>query len=194
MLAVPLTVLHASESVGGEPVIPGVLFTAEREQIESERRALEELYLAYEAEGHVIEVEDDGPDDDQRGFTPGFLADMAPLAVAQPVSEPLPDAGEPEETESGLSRKDAKRSKRASWGLPASAILLTVVIGGAAAGIGGGPDDVADGESALEQDMRRAAVATPALAARRNGVVDSAGGTVALPDSASRQRQDTATP
>ena len=31
----PLTVLHASESVGGEPVIPGVLFTAEREQIES---------------------------------------------------------------------------------------------------------------------------------------------------------------
>jgi putative transcriptional regulator len=31
----PLTVLHASEAVGGEQVIPGVLFTADREQIES---------------------------------------------------------------------------------------------------------------------------------------------------------------
>lgn len=169
-----------------------VFHRAEREQIEAERRALEELYLAYEAEGHVIDVEEEGSDDDQRPFTPGILADMAPLAVAQPVVEPLPEAGEPDETESGLSRKEAKRSRRASWGLPASAILLTVVISGAAVGIGAGRDDATDQESSMERDMRRAAVATPALASRR--AVDSAGGTVALPDSTARRLQDTTTP
>ncbi|MBA3890921.1 MAG: hypothetical protein H0X64_10345 [Gemmatimonadaceae bacterium] len=164
-----------------------VFHKAEREQIEAERRALEELYLAYEAEGHVIEVEDDRSDDDPGRFSPGLLADLAPLAVAQPVVEPLPGAGDPEESESGLSRDDAKRSKRASWGLPASVVLLTVVIAGTAIGIGRGDDD-GDAEASMDRDMRRAAVATPVLAARRTAVIDSAGGTIALPDSNGRIR------
>lgn len=187
------TIIAERNAMEAEKEGLAVFHQAEREQIEAERRALEELYRAYEAEGHVIEVDDDS-DDQQRPFAPGLLADLAPLAVAQPVIEPLPDAGEPEETESGLSRKDAKRSKRASWGLPASAILLTVVIGGAAAGIGGREDDDSSAEpaaeQALERDMARAAVPTPGLSARR-GVVDSAGGTVDLPDSTSGARDGT---
>jgi hypothetical protein len=169
---------------------------AEREGIEAERRALEELYRAYEAEGHVIEhVDDDlpprgGRSDQSIPGLPPALADLAPIAAAQPVSEPQPDPGDPAETEAGLTKADVRRSNRAAWGIPASVILLVGLVTATAVGIGvtGGSSD-ADTPRPVERTAAAAPAAQTAPARRlaprpAPTVVDSAGGSIVMPDSA----------
>lgn len=167
-----------------------VFNAAEREAIEAERRALDELYLAYEAEGQTIELADEKRDDDSDTPGPTFaaripavFADMAPLAVAQPVIEPAPDPAEPEETESGLTRSAAKRARRAAGGITASVLLLISIISAAAVGVGANRREAADRgtpvDSAVAADLRRAAQPTRTAAIpARPGVVDSAAGAV----------------
>ena len=169
---------------------------AERDGIEAERRALEELYQAYEAEGHVIEhVDDDlpprgGRSDQPIPGLPPALADLAPIAAAQPVSEPQPDPGDPAETDAGLTKAEVRRSRRAAWGIPASVILLVAVVTATAVGIGvkGGSGDTDTPRPA--ERTAAAAPAAPTAPARRLAprpaptVVDSAGGSIVMPDSA----------
>lgn len=189
-----------------------VFNAAEREAIAAERRALEELYLAYEADDRLVDTAADevttpaaGDDDDDDDVRPtrriaATFADLAPLAVAQPVIEPASDATQLEETESGLTRRGAKRAGRAAGGLTASAILLIGIIGAAAAGVGANRRDAADRATPAEReaaaDLARAAQPTRAATPRTGaGVVDSAAGTVAPADSLSAVPQGgTATP
>lgn len=172
-----------------------VFNSAEREAIESERRALEELYLAYEADGHVVvdaEEEartstDDAAPDVQITRVTAALADYAPISVAAPVSEPAPDSEEPmepAETEAGLTRDTAKRSRRAAWGIPASVILLVGIVTATAVGVGAGSDDSRDpAPQREERPAAEQAQPTQLAAPAAPTVIDSAGGTVVTPDS-----------
>ena len=189
-----------------------VYHAAEREGIAAERRALEELYLAYEAEGAVVEVASDDDDRARRDRTPGgeervrrsafalpaIFGDLAPVAVAQPLSEPEGDTIEPAETESGLTRSDAKRSRRASWGAPAGVLLLVSIITAAAVGVGAtrDTDDTAAARAgrpaATTRDIRPSATTRDVRAAAPGAaVVDSAGGAIAPSDSAAALPPDT---
>jgi hypothetical protein len=188
-----------------------VYHAAERESIAAERRALEELYLAYEAEGAVVEMASDDVDDrtggertaggEKRGRRSAFslramFADLAPVAVAQPLSEPEGDTIEPAETESGLTRSDAKRSRRASWGAPAGVLLLVSIITATAVGIGAtrdtddAPSVRAGRPAAMTRDPRPTTSDVRAAAPRGAAVVDSAGGAIVPSDSVPDLPQD----
>lgn len=179
-----------------------VYHAAEREAIAAERRALEELYLAYEAEGAVAPHDDD--DDDEGGLRPGgsarterlvpgmarMFGDLAPVAVAAPQLEPEGDSTEPAETESGLTRRDARRSRRAAWGIPLAVLLLVSIITATAVGIGAGDDD-----ETVAAESRQAATAAPQGRLATPSVptvMDSAAGVIAPRDSVAAPAADPA--
>ena len=180
------TILAERNALEAEKEGLAVFHAAERAQIESERRALEEQYQAYEAEGHRVVGDDEGArptsshvaDRPVRGPRP-LLADMARVAVAQPMSEEAPPDEGPAETEAGLTRDDARRSRRAAWGVPVAILALVAMLVAAALGLGG--DEQAPVDTQVQQDLQRAAQPTPALVNRPGAVLDSAGGTVAPP-------------